>query len=58
MDKFRKLFTKKTSIIGMIHLDPLPAAPSYKNGSFNNVVQKARHEANVYIQNKIVKYKT
>lgn len=54
MEKFRKIFSKRTSIIGMIHLDPLPGTPAYENGSFERVIEKARHEANIYNENKIV----
>lgn len=54
MDKFRKVFSKRTSIIGMIHLNPLPGTPNYKNGTFNEIIEKAIHEANIYQQNNIV----
>lgn len=56
MDKFRKLFgsLKRPSIIGMIHLNALPGTPQYVNGSFNVIIEKARHEANIYMQNNVV----
>lgn len=57
MEKFRKLFgsgLKRPSIIGMIHLDALPGTPKYESGSFNAIIEKARHEANIYSQSKIV----
>ncbi|KAG5679417.1 hypothetical protein PVAND_008984 [Polypedilum vanderplanki] len=53
MDKFRRIFSKRTSIIGMIHLNPLPGTPFYQSGSFNQIIEKARHETNVYIENNI-----
>lgn len=56
MLKFKKLFTKRScNVIGMIHLDPLPATPSYENGSFNRIVEKARHEANIYSHSKVAR---
>jgi hypothetical protein len=56
MDKFRKLFgNKKTSIIGMIHLRALPGTPQYESGSFNAIIEKARHEANIYAKYKLVR---
>ena len=54
MEKFRKVFSKRTSIIGMIHLNPLPGTPNYKNGTFDEIIEKAKFEANVYLQNNIV----
>jgi predicted TIM-barrel enzyme len=32
----------------MIHVDPLPATPNYVNGSFENVIEKAKHEAHIF----------
>jgi predicted TIM-barrel enzyme len=55
MDKFRKLFgNKRTSIIGMIHLKALPGTPQYESGSFSAIIEKARHEANIYAKYKLV----
>lgn len=55
MDKFRKIFgNKKTSILGMIHLNPLPGTPFYISGTYNEIIEKARHEANIYKESKIV----
>ena len=55
MERFRKIFgLKKTTIIGMIHLNALPGTPQYVSGTFNQIIEKARHEANIYMQNKIV----
>lgn len=48
MQGFKRLFTRKTSIIGMIHVDPLPGTPNYKSNSFNRLIEKAKHEANIY----------
>ena len=56
MLKFKKLFNKRScNVIGMIHLDPLPATPSYENGSYNRIVEKARHEANIYSHSKVAR---
>ena len=55
MLKFKKLFNKKScSIIGMIHVNPLPGTPLYESGDFENIVEKARHEANIYKGSEIV----
>lgn len=56
MDKFRKLFgsLRRPSIIGMIHLNALPGTPQYVSGSFNAIIDKARYEANIYMQNNVV----
>ena len=54
MEKFRKVFSKRTSIIGMVHLNPLPGTPNYKNGTFDEIIDKAKFEANIYLQNNIV----
>lgn len=56
MEKFRRIFKSK-SVIGMIHLNPLPGTPQYVNGTFNEIIDKAKHEANIYMQNKIVSHK-
>lgn len=56
MDKFRKIFgLKQTAIIGMIHLNALPGTPHYVSGTFNQIIEKARHEANIYMQNEVVR---
>lgn len=54
MQNFRKLFPRKTSIIGMIHVDALPGTPKYVTGSFRATIEKAKHEAEIYKQCKIV----
>lgn len=54
MQGFKRLFTRKTSVIGMIHIDPLPGTPRYEAGSFNKLLQKAKHEANIYSESKVV----
>ena len=54
MEKFRKVFSRRTSIIGMVHLNPLPGTPNYKNGTFDEIIDKAKFEANIYLQNNIV----
>lgn len=55
MQSFRKLFTRKTSVIGMIHVDPLPGTPQYESGSFGRLLEKAKHEAKIYSDSKIVR---
>lgn len=55
MQGFKKLFTRKTSVIGMIHIDALPGTPQYRPGSFNRLIEKAKHEANIYSRSKIVR---
>ena len=55
MQSFRKLFTRRTSVIGMIHVDPLPGTPRYEFGSFNRLIEKAKHEAKIYLDNKLVR---
>jgi membrane complex biogenesis BtpA family protein len=37
----------------MIHLNPLPGTPNYKNGTFDEIIEKAKFETNVYLQNNI-----
>jgi predicted TIM-barrel enzyme len=54
MQNFKRIFGKQTSIIGMIHVNPLPGTPAYTNGSFNHLIEKARHEAAIYAKSKIV----
>ena len=54
MQRFRQVFTRKTSVIGMIHIDPLPGTPGYIANSFNNLLEKAKHEAEIYKNSKIV----
>lgn len=49
-----KLFPRQPSIIGMIHVDPLPGTPRYESGSFSRIVDKAKHEAEIYKESKIV----
>lgn len=54
MQGFKKVFARKTSIIGMIHVDPLPGTPCYKPGSFNAMIEKSKHEARLYAKSTIV----
>jgi predicted TIM-barrel enzyme len=56
MQAFRQLFPRKTSVIGMIHVDPLPGTPGYKSGSFNRLLEKAKYEAEIYKNSKIVSF--
>lgn len=56
MLKFKTIFTQKTcSIIGMLHINPLPGTPNYV-GSFENIVEKAKYEANVFKKSGIVSW--
>jgi hypothetical protein len=56
MQRFRQIFPRKCSVIGMIHVDPLPGTPGYVSGSFGKVLEKARHEAAIYKASKIVSW--
>lgn len=49
MDKFGKLFKKKCSIIGMIHVGALPGCPLF-SGSINKIVKKACYETELYLK--------
>ncbi|XP_066920691.1 uncharacterized protein F13E9.13, mitochondrial-like [Clytia hemisphaerica] len=50
MEKFLRIFSKTPSLIGMIHVRALPGTPLYKSGSFDNIVDKAKEEAQVLIE--------
>ncbi|XP_055846877.1 uncharacterized protein F13E9.13, mitochondrial [Episyrphus balteatus] len=53
MKKFLNVFQKSNcNVIGMVHLDALPGTPKY-SGNFNEIVEKAKHEANIYSQHKL-----
>lgn len=53
MKRFLQVFHQpKCNVIGMIHLDALPGTPKYA-GNFNEIVEKAKNEANVYSQHKL-----
>lgn len=57
MLKFRKLFGESTCrMIGMIHINALPGTPSYKNGSYNRIIEKAKHEAEIYKNSDVVSF--
>lgn len=47
MEKFNNTFKVNKPIIGMIHLDALPATPRYKNNN-DEIIEKAIQEANIY----------
>lgn len=47
MENFKKVFKVNKPIIGMIHLDPLPGTPKYKNNN-NEIISKALEEAEIY----------
>lgn len=55
MQGFKRIFTRRTSVIGMIHVDPLPGTPRYEPKSFNKLIEKAKHEAKIYADSKIVR---
>lgn len=55
MESFRKLFTRKITVIGMIHVEPLLGTPRYESGSFNRLIEKAKHETKIYTDSKIVR---
>lgn len=38
----------------MIHVDPLPSTPLYEAGSYKRLIEKAKHEAKIYSDSKIV----
>lgn len=38
----------------MIHVDPLPGSPRYAAGSWLHVLDKVKHEANIYKKSNIV----
>ena len=43
----RNFFKEKKTIIGMIHVDPLPGTPQF-NGSMPEIMAKAKAEAQIY----------
>jgi len=47
MKRFQKLFKQKMTVIGMIHLDPLPGTPKYA-GNIQKIIEKALQEAEIY----------
>ncbi|CAG9767503.1 unnamed protein product [Ceutorhynchus assimilis] len=50
MLNFRKLFTKKCSIIGMVHVKPLPGTPLF-GGNIEQIVTEALRETEIYLKN-------
>ncbi|XP_060519471.1 uncharacterized protein F13E9.13, mitochondrial [Cylas formicarius] len=48
MLKFKDIFSRKCSVIGMIHVGALPGTPSYA-GDINKLVSKACKEAQIYL---------
>ncbi|CAH1113185.1 unnamed protein product [Psylliodes chrysocephalus] len=52
MDRFRKLFNKRCSVIGMVHLQALPGCPLF-SGSVNKIVEKACEETELYLKHDI-----
>lgn len=54
MHAFKKIFSRKCSVIGMIHVNPLPGTPRYESGTFNRLIEKAKHETEIYMDSKVV----
>ncbi|XP_066257655.1 uncharacterized protein F13E9.13, mitochondrial [Euwallacea similis] len=52
MLKFRKLFHKRCSIVGMIHVKPLPGTPLFQN-NIDHIVENACTEVEIYLKNKL-----
>lgn len=50
MEKFNKIFKKKCSLIGMIHVPALPGTPAYK-GDVKSIIQKVIEETKIYTAN-------
>lgn len=50
MDRFRKVFTKLPSVIGMIHVRPLPGSPRYQKESVASIVDHAVREAELFVK--------
>lgn len=49
MERYRKLFTQFPSVLGMIHVLPLPGTPRYNpRMNVNRIVDKAKEEAETY----------
>ncbi|KAF7269733.1 hypothetical protein GWI33_017251 [Rhynchophorus ferrugineus] len=49
MLKFHQLFSKKCSIIGMVHVEALPGTPLFKN-NLEALITKAKKETELYMQ--------
>ncbi|XP_066149008.1 uncharacterized protein F13E9.13, mitochondrial [Euwallacea fornicatus] len=52
MLKFRKLFHKKCSIVGMIHVKPLPGTPLFQN-NIDRIVEDACTETEIYLKHNL-----
>ncbi|CAH1187756.1 unnamed protein product [Phyllotreta striolata] len=52
MDKFRKVFNKTCSVIGMVHVGALPGCPLF-SGSIDKIVKKACYETELYLKHDI-----
>lgn len=50
MEKFNKIFKKKCSLIGMIHVPALPGTPAYK-GDVKSIINKVIEETKIYTAN-------
>lgn len=47
MKRFKKIFEKKCSLIGMIHVPALPGTPAYK-GDVKGIIDKVKEEVKIY----------
>ncbi|XP_050517858.1 uncharacterized protein F13E9.13, mitochondrial [Diabrotica virgifera virgifera] len=52
MNKFRQLFGKSLSVIGMVHVKALPGTPLF-SGSINSIVKKACEETELYLKHDV-----
>ncbi|XP_018333850.1 uncharacterized protein F13E9.13, mitochondrial [Agrilus planipennis] len=52
MLKFKQLFPKKCSVIGMIHVKALPGTSGFE-GSIKTIIESALQDAQIYVENKV-----
>ncbi|ENN71598.1 uncharacterized protein F13E9.13, mitochondrial [Dendroctonus ponderosae] len=52
MKRFKHLFNKKCSIIGMVHVKPLPGTPRFNN-DIDKMVSEACRETQIYLENNL-----
>ncbi len=52
MQKFKNIFTRDKSVIGMIHIEALPGTPQNRFGN-EQIIEKALNEARIYLKNGI-----
>ncbi|MGC8580152.1 MAG: BtpA/SgcQ family protein [bacterium] len=51
MKSLKELFNVDKPIIGMVHLIPLPGSPAYNGWSMDLVIEKAKRDAKVLVEN-------